>query len=84
MAGTVDPRARTREVFEYLKKCAREMWTVTYKELGEAVNLPAVALGKPLGFIRDHICIPRRLSLVNFIVVQTDSRRPGRVPFHRG
>lgn len=69
--------AKTQEVFEYLRECARDMRTVTYKELGDAVGLPAVGTPKPLGYIRDHFCIPRKLPLLTFIAVQSQSRRPG-------
>jgi len=48
-----------------------------HDELGDAVGLPAIATGTPLGFIRDHICIPRKLPFLNFIAVQSGSRRPG-------
>ncbi len=77
MSDQPNPPAKTQEVFEYLRKCARDMRTVTYKELGDAVGLPAVGTAKPLGYILDHICIPRKLPLLTFIAVQSHSRRPG-------
>ena len=72
-----NPPAKTYEVFDYLKGCATDMRTVTYQELGDEVGLPAVGTAKPLGYIRDHICIPRKLPLLTFIAVQSHSRRPG-------
>ncbi|OGR26582.1 MAG: hypothetical protein A2139_06460 [Desulfobacca sp. RBG_16_60_12] len=77
MAMTVKPPAEAREVFESLKSCADNMRSVTYKELGDAVGLPAIASGAPLGYVWDQICIPRKLPLLNAIAVQTDGRRPG-------
>lgn len=77
MTSTAKPPAKAREAFEYLKSCASDMRTVTYKELGDAVGLPAIATGTPLGYIRDHICLPRKLPLLNSIAVQSKSRRPG-------
>ena len=40
--------AKTREVFEYLKGCASQMRTVTYKEIAEEVNLAKSGVGRPL------------------------------------
>ena len=78
MSDQPNPPAKTQEVFEYLRKCASDMRTVTYKELGDKVGLPAVGTAKPLGYILDHICIPRKLPLLTFIAVQSRSRRPGK------
>ena len=77
MSDPPNPPAKTQKVFEYLRGCAGDMRTVTYKELGDAVSLPAVGTPKPLGYIRDHICIPCKLPLLTFIGVQSHSRRPG-------
>ena len=44
--------AKTREVFEYLKGCASQMRTVTYKEIAEEVNLANPGVGRPLGYIK--------------------------------
>ena len=79
MADHPNPPAKTYEVFEYLKGCAGDMRTVPYKELGDEVRLPAVGTAKPLGYIRDHICIPRKLPLLTFIAVQSHTRRRGEV-----
>lgn len=69
--------AKSREVFEFLKKCARHMRTVTYQEVGDTVGLPAIGVNKPLGYIRDSICRERGLPWLNAIVVNGTSRRPG-------
>lgn len=69
--------SRTREVFEYLKRCASEMRTVTYGELGDAVGLPAIGTAKPLGYIRDHVCRAQGLPWLNALAVNDKTRRPG-------
>ncbi len=69
--------AKTREVFEYVKKCAGDMRTVSYEEVGDAVGLPAIGMSKPLGYIRDSICRERGLPWLNAIVVNKGTRRPG-------
>ncbi|HLL06115.1 MAG TPA: hypothetical protein VK539_36425 [Myxococcaceae bacterium] len=68
---------KSREVFEYLKVCAKEMRTVNYKEVADAVGLAAVGLGNQLGYIRDRICRKRGLPWLNAIAVNKGSRRPG-------
>lgn len=70
--------AKTREVFEYLKGCASQMRTVTYKEIAEEVNLAKPGVGRPLGYIRDDICRSRGLPWLSAIVVNTHTDRPGR------
>lgn len=69
--------AKTEEVFAYVKQCANEMRTVTYKEVGEAVGLASAGVGKPLGYIRDQVCLRWGLPWLNVIVVNAASRRPG-------
>jgi alkylated DNA nucleotide flippase Atl1 len=69
--------ARTIEVFGFLKQCAREMRTVNYGEIGRAVGLPAVGVGKCLGYIRDSICRKRGLPWLNAIAVQKYTGYPG-------
>ena len=68
--------AKTEEVFEYLKKAAREMRTVTYIELAEAVGLAAVGIGFPLGYIRDEVCRARKLPWLTAIAVSANTRLP--------
>ena len=69
--------AKTRKVFEYLKICAEQMRTVTYKEIAEEVNLAKPGVGKPLGYIRDEICRKRGLPWLNAIAVSSTTDRPG-------
>jgi len=66
--------AKTREVFDFLKTCAKEMRTVTYAEVAEEVGLAKPGVGKPLGYIRDRVCRERGLSWLNAIAV---SQRTG-------
>ena len=70
--------AKTREVFEYLKICAEQMRTVTYKEIAEEVGLAKPGVGRPLGYIRDEICRNRGLPWLSTIVVNSHTDRPGR------
>jgi hypothetical protein len=78
VAGTPNVPAKTEAVFEYVKKCAVEMRTVTYKEVAEQVGLVAVGMAFPLGYIRDHVCRPRGLPWLNVIVVSGGpTKRPG-------
>ena len=70
--------AKTREVFEYLKACASQMRTVTYKEIADEVNLAKPGVGRPLGYIRDEICRARGLPWLSAIVVNLHTDRPGR------
>ncbi|MCK4334660.1 hypothetical protein KAX06_07780 [candidate division WOR-3 bacterium] len=65
----------------HLIQLARERKTITYMDLmkhlqrnGIRLNLEQVGGG--LGFIRDRICIPRELPLINAIVVNKNTQRP--------
>ena len=69
--------AKTQEVFEYLKKCASEMRTVTYGEIAEVTGLAPQGTARPLGFIRDQVCRERGLPWLNAIAVNATTRRPG-------
>jgi len=69
--------AKTREVFDYLKKCADDMRTVTYGEVAEQTALAAPGLTHQLAYIRDQICRPRGIPWLSAIVVNTQTRRPG-------
>ena len=71
------PPAKTREVFDYLKRCADDMRTVTYGEVAEQTALAAPGLTKQLAYIRDEICRERGLPWLSAIVVNTSTRRPG-------
>jgi hypothetical protein len=53
------------------------MHTVTYGEVAEHVGgLSNEGVGRPLGYIRDHICRKRGLPWLNAMVVGTATRRP--------
>jgi hypothetical protein len=71
--------AKTKEVFEYLKRCATDMRTVSYREIAEQpqVKLAPVGLGLQLGYIRDQVCRERGLPWLNAIAVNSETRRPG-------
>ena len=51
--------------------------TITYKELASRIGLHHRAIPHALGYIRDVICIPRKLPLINVLVVNGKSRLPG-------
>ena len=68
--------ARTPEVFAYLKRCAREMRTATYGEIGDAVNLPAIGVNTPLNHIRDRVCLPKGLPWLSALAVNGRTRLP--------
>jgi hypothetical protein len=69
--------AKTREVFEYLKKCASQVRTASYGEIGKATDVAPVGIGKQLGYIRDEVCRAKGLPWLNAIAVNADTWRPG-------
>lgn len=69
--------AKTKDVFEYLKKCASEMRTASYGEIGKATNVAPVGIGNQLGYIRDHVCREKGLPWLNAIAVNAETWRPG-------
>ena len=69
--------AQTEEVFEYLKKAAREMRTVTCGEIAADTGLAAPGTGYPLGYIRDEVCRARGLPWLSAIAVSATTRLPG-------
>ena len=74
---TVAVPAKTKEVFDHLVKCAREMRTATYGEIGDAVGIIALNVGNPhLNCIRDDICIPLGLPWISALGVSTATRMP--------
>jgi hypothetical protein len=73
----VAPPAKTKAVFEHLKKCADQMRTVTYGELAKECGLAPSGIGYQLGYVRDEICRKRGLPWLSAIAVNTDTRRPG-------
>jgi hypothetical protein len=71
--------AKTTEVFEYLKRCASEMRTVKYGEIGKETNVAPIGIGSQLGYIRDHVCREKGLPWLNAIAVSgTKEWRPGK------
>lgn len=73
----MSPPAKTRQVFDYLRRCADPMRTVTYGELAKECGLAPSGIGYQLGYVRDEICRKRGLPRLSAIAVNTDSRRPG-------
>lgn len=70
--------AKTEAVFEYLKRCASEMRTVTYGEIAEKFSMgKGQAVRYPLGYIRDDVCRARGLPWLNALVVNAETWRPG-------
>ncbi len=69
--------AKTDKVFEHLKRCAKQMRTVTYGELAEAAGLAPSGIGYQLGYIRDSVCRERGLPWLTAIAVNKDTWRPG-------
>lgn len=73
----------SQAVFEYLKDRAEKMRTATYGEVADAIGLAEnreiapVSLARPLGFIRDEICIPRGLPWLNALAVNAKTGLPG-------
>ena len=71
------PPKHAREVFEYLKKCARQMRTVSYGGIATVVGSHPIAMRFPLGYIRDNICREHGLPWLNAIAVNADTWYPG-------
>lgn len=61
----------------YLVECAKAHRTVTYGELADKVGVHVRAVRHFLYYIRDEICIPRRLPLLTAIVVHKGDEQPG-------
>lgn len=68
---------RAHLILPHLVHCAETRRTITYGELGERIGAHHRTLTRPLGYIRDEICIPRGLPLITALVVNTTSRMPG-------
>ena len=68
--------AKTSEVFEVLKRCARERLTITYGGLGRQVGLSARGAAKPLYCIR-NLCLDRYLPPLTAIVIRSGDGLPG-------
>jgi hypothetical protein len=73
----------TRAVFDHLKLLAKRMRVETYGEIATAIEKAAgheiapLSLRYPLGFIRDNICRPRGLPLLNVLAVNGEDWRCG-------
>jgi alkylated DNA nucleotide flippase Atl1 len=69
---------KTKEVFAYVKDCARKMRTVTYGEIAQALKMGrGQAVRYALGYIRDEVCERRHLPWLNAIVVNGREWYPG-------
>jgi hypothetical protein len=68
--------AKTSEVFELLKRRAKEMRTVTYGEIAEEAGLANEQVGHPLSYLRDHVCRARKLPRLDAIAVNHETWRP--------
>ena len=72
------PDKITEGVFEYLKQCAAEGRTAPYGEIAKEVGLPKALCVMPhLDYIRDEICIPRKLPWLTVLAVNRRTRVPG-------
>ena len=60
----------------HLVNHAKDKKTLTYKELAALINYHYRHLSKPLEYIRDY-CIENKLPLINVIVVNAKTQRPG-------
>ncbi len=69
--------ARTREVFDYLRQCAREMRTADYGEIAQAVGLANQGVPRPLDHIRDVVCRPHGRPWLPAIAVSRGTQLPG-------
>ena len=77
MSERPDPPVKSAEILAILKRCAHEMRTITYGELGPKVGLPPRFLGPQLGYIRDHVCRAHGRPWLAAIAVNTGTMRPG-------
>lgn len=65
------------ELLPHLVLAAQLRETPTYKELGEKLDIHWRLVPHCLGFIRDDICLPRGLPLINAIVINGSTGLPG-------
>lgn len=74
----------SREIFQYLKVCAANMYTNNYKEICDqikrsgtnSVSVLPIAIGAPLGYIRT-LCIEHEVPWINALAVSVATWRPG-------
>ncbi|MXZ46885.1 MAG: hypothetical protein F4Z08_07860 [Chloroflexi bacterium] len=70
-------KVKAYRALPHLVEAARAGTTLTYKELGEKIELHHRPLRYALDFIRDDICRRHGLPLLNSIVVNGDTGEPG-------
>lgn len=62
----------------YIVDLAQKRELMTYGELGKKLRVhPRTVIPHVLGYIRDEICAPRKLPLINVLIVRQDDRLPG-------
>ena len=62
----------------HLVKAANAWKLLTYGELAQKIDTHHRAINHVLGYIRDEICIPRNLPLINAIVINAGNDLPGK------
>ncbi|MDY0088464.1 MAG: hypothetical protein RBS78_07955 [Coriobacteriia bacterium] len=82
--STWDAAPKNSELlWSHLIDLASKMRVESYGEVAAAIGahegrtIAPVSLTRPLGFIRDEICLARGYPLINALVVNADSWRPG-------
>jgi len=70
-------REKALRALPVLVDCAQRRQTISYKELGEKIDVYCRNVGRVLAHIRDDICQPRCLPLITAIVVTHATRLPG-------
>jgi hypothetical protein len=73
----------TQEIFEYLKVCAKNLYTNNYATICEdikqssrgAVSILPRGIGTPLGYIRT-LCIEHHVPWINALAVNKEQWRP--------
>lgn len=66
-----------RLILPHLIRAAREGQIITYGDLGRCIGSHHRPLRYALGFIRDQLCIPKGLPMLNVLVVNKDTELPG-------
>ena len=76
MSERVRVPAKTDRVLETLKQCAKDMRTITYRELADATGLFPPGVNRPLGYIRDEVCRKHQRPWLPAIAVSKATMRP--------
>jgi hypothetical protein len=83
-------RFALRNLIKILRFPKERQEPITYEELSDLINAElengstsARSIGGALGFIRDHICLPKKLPLINVLVVRAKDRLPGDEVFYK-